>query len=129
MTARTGIRIVVLAEDKACGAGLGAVILFLADKPRVVNDSLSHLRLRFAQQLGLNADAFQACMQVKRADPLIERDVIEAIRLNISATPYLFINDQRVSGDVGIDSLRGYIRSELERAKAAAAQPQPAPAP
>jgi aspartyl-tRNA synthetase len=41
------------AIEVASGAELGSVILFLADTPKVVNDSLAHLRLRFGAQLGM----------------------------------------------------------------------------
>jgi aspartyl-tRNA synthetase len=45
-TQRRGIEV-------ASGAGEGSVIMFLADSARVVNDSLAHLRLRLADQLGI----------------------------------------------------------------------------
>jgi aspartyl-tRNA synthetase len=41
------------AIERASSAELGSVILFLADTPKVVNDSLAHLRLRFGAQLGM----------------------------------------------------------------------------
>jgi len=41
------------AIEQATGAAPGGIILFLADQPRVVNDSLSHLRLKLAAQLGM----------------------------------------------------------------------------
>jgi aspartyl-tRNA synthetase len=41
------------AIERATGAAQGSVILFLADVPKVVNDSLAHLRLRFGAQLGM----------------------------------------------------------------------------
>jgi aspartyl-tRNA synthetase len=41
------------AIERATGAAAGAVILFLADRAKVVNDSLSHLRLKLADQLGM----------------------------------------------------------------------------
>ncbi len=41
------------AIEQATGATPGGIILFLADQSRVVNDSLSHLRLKLAAQLGM----------------------------------------------------------------------------
>lgn len=41
------------AVEQACGAGLGDLILFVASTPRVVNDSLAHLRLQMAERLGM----------------------------------------------------------------------------
>jgi len=41
------------AIERATGAEPGGVILFLADRAKVVNDSLCHLRLKLAAQLGM----------------------------------------------------------------------------
>lgn len=41
------------AIEQSCGAEIGDLLLFVADKPKVVNDSLAHLRLHLAQQLEL----------------------------------------------------------------------------
>jgi len=41
------------AIDAACGAGLGDLLLFVADAPRVANDALASLRLKLADQLGM----------------------------------------------------------------------------
>jgi aspartyl-tRNA synthetase len=49
------------AIERATGAEKGGVILFLADSAKVVNDSLSHLRLKLGAQLGMiprGANAF-----------------------------------------------------------------------
>jgi len=41
------------AIEQACGAGVGDLLMFSADKARIVNDSLAHLRLKLAAQLGM----------------------------------------------------------------------------
>ncbi len=41
------------AIEEATGAAPGGVILFVADQAKVVNDALAHVRLKFANQLGL----------------------------------------------------------------------------
>jgi len=41
------------ATEQACGAGLGDLILFVASTPKIVNDSLAHLRLQMAERLGM----------------------------------------------------------------------------
>lgn len=40
------------AIEQACGAGTGDLMMFVADTPKVVNDSLANLRLKLADQLG-----------------------------------------------------------------------------
>ncbi|MBI3784284.1 MAG: aspartate--tRNA ligase [Deltaproteobacteria bacterium] len=39
--------------ESACGAGAGDLLMFLADSPKVVNDSLANLRLKIGDQLGM----------------------------------------------------------------------------
>ena len=41
------------AIEQACGAGVGDLLMFVADTPKVVNDSLANLRLKLAEQLGM----------------------------------------------------------------------------
>ncbi|MBX3028415.1 aspartate--tRNA ligase [bacterium] len=50
--------------EQATGARPGGIILFLADQARVVNDSLSHLRLKLAAQLGLIPSGANALLWV-----------------------------------------------------------------
>jgi aspartyl-tRNA synthetase len=59
------------AIEQATGARPGGIILFLADQARVVNDSLSHLRLRLAAQLGLIPSGANALLWVTEF-PLFE---------------------------------------------------------
>jgi aspartyl-tRNA synthetase len=41
------------AIEAACGAGLGDLLMFVADTPKVVNDALANLRLKLGEQLGM----------------------------------------------------------------------------
>jgi len=45
--------------QETCGAGVGDLLMFVASTPKIVNDSLAHLRLKLAEQLGMiPADTF-----------------------------------------------------------------------
>ena len=41
------------AIEQACGAGVGDLLMFVADTPKVVNDALANLRLKLAERLGM----------------------------------------------------------------------------
>lgn len=69
-----------------------------------------------AAQLKLDLDTFQSCIDNKRDVPIVNRDVQEGLRLSIDATPYLFINDRAVKGDIGLEELRAYVDTELSKA-------------
>jgi protein-disulfide isomerase len=69
----------------------------------------------FAAQLGLDLDSFQSCVDAKRDVPMVNRDLQEGVRLGIDATPYLFINDRVVKGDVGLEQIQAYVDGELAK--------------
>lgn len=69
-----------------------------------------------ATQLGLDRETFQSCITNKRSLPIVRRDIEEALRLGIDATPYLFINDRVVKGDAGLEQIRSYVDSEMAKA-------------
>jgi len=63
----------------------------------------------YAAILGLDEPAFTECQTSGRMVPLIERDMEEAFRLGLDATPFLFIGDKRFSGALGQDALNAAI--------------------
>jgi protein-disulfide isomerase len=89
----------------------------------------------FAAQLHLDVDAFGTCFANAVTRPLVERDFEEGQRLQIDSTPYLFINDRRVSGAIDYEQLKGFIEGAITRADRDAVQKTqdavnaPAPAP
>jgi aspartyl-tRNA synthetase len=52
------------AMEKASGASVGSVIMFVADTARVANDSLANLRLRLGAQLGMIPEGKSALLWV-----------------------------------------------------------------
>jgi protein-disulfide isomerase len=75
----------------------------------------------FAAELGLDVDGFQDCLQARRPEPLVERDMEEALRLRVDGAPYIFINDDRYSGALSVEQLRGLVQAELAAAGEATA--------
>ncbi len=68
----------------------------------------------FALELGLDRNLFATCLQEKRPNRLIQRDLDEAISLGINATPYFYIGDQPNSGSVRKDRMKLMIETVLE---------------
>ena len=69
-----------------------------------------------AEVLELDTDQFSDCLTNNQSKPLVERDMKEALRLRIDATPYVFINDRRLSGAVGYDLLKNIVEGEINKA-------------
>lgn len=63
-----------------------------------------------AKQLNLNPLEFTRCLDSTRPIEDISADILEGQSLNIDGTPYLFVNDQRVSGLVSSNELEQLIK-------------------
>lgn len=75
-----------------------------------INDSAY---VPFAAQLGLDLDLFQSCLKARNVDPIVKRDLEEALRLGIGSTPFMFINGRRVEGAIPYEQLKGFIDGAL----------------
>jgi aspartyl-tRNA synthetase len=71
------------AIERATGAGLGGVILFLADSAKVANDSLCHLRLKLGAQLGMIPSGAHAFLWVTEF-PLFEHSAEEGRAMSVN---------------------------------------------
>ena len=70
--------------------------------------------IRFADEVGLNRDAFLKCLDSDEARAAVQRDIAQATRLKIKSTPTLFFNRRTVVGALDADKVEQAIR--LERA-------------
>ncbi len=71
--------------------------------------SRGHL-LAIANSLGLKPEAFTACFDGEIPLPSIEQHMNEGNALAIDGTPYLFVDDQRISGQISAEELEQVIR-------------------
>lgn len=78
------------------------------------NQSLlgEELYQNIASELGLDTPSFSTCTTNEDTRPLVERTLSEGLALQITATPTLFINNERFTGSLSA--------SEIERALRAA---------
>lgn len=60
-------------------------------------------------------EGFQRCVQTKATSWVIERDIKQAKRFGIEATPTLIINGRVINGDPGISNLERIIEQALEK--------------
>lgn len=69
--------------------------------------------VQIATDLGLNTDAFVSCFDARDTLPLVKRDFEEGLALGISATPTLFINNERYVGAITPEELVSYVQTAL----------------
>ena len=66
-----------------------------------------------AQDININTKAWQSCFETEETKARVERSIAEAEVLGVDATPFLFINNKRISGNVSLEELDQLIRKEL----------------
>ena len=89
------------------------------DKLFATPDALDVESLKaYADELGLDADAFAACLEDDRHAESVNDEMDAGRRLGASSTPTLFINGRPVFGALPLDFFDEMVREEL----AAAAQ-------
>ncbi len=77
----------------------------------------SDLHPKTANELGLNRESFDACLDSSKYAKAVEADAAEAQSLGISGTPAFLINGVLLSGAVPLESFTEVIDRELERAE------------
>ncbi|MGH8997609.1 MAG: DsbA family protein, partial [Acidimicrobiales bacterium] len=77
-----------------------------------------HLRLadllRYAEELGLDADRLQDDLKRRRHESRVARDVESADLSGVSGTPTFFVNGQRHHGAFDLVTLSGTVRTARE---------------
>ncbi|MBU2229515.1 DsbA family protein [Patescibacteria group bacterium] len=69
--------------------------------------------LDLAEDLGLQMEEFNSCIDLGTTAPLVQEGVDQAATLKIDGTPYYFINDQEISGSISYDDLNRFIQLEI----------------
>ncbi len=72
-----------------------------------------------AEGLVNDMGAFKTCILQEETKPVIQRDIDEAIRLGVNATPFLFIGERRISGALDATSLESILSTEISSASKA----------
>lgn len=70
---------------------------------------------RYAEEMGMDAAAFKACLDDKTVADLVVRDRQEGEALGVLGTPTLFINGKRLDDLPGLDDLRRRLNQGLGR--------------
>lgn len=68
-----------------------------------------------AQQLGLNIASFQSCVEQQLYIPLVRDNYIEGNNLQLTGTPYYFINTQEIPGSGTYLDFKTVIDAELKK--------------
>jgi len=88
---------------------------------------LDQATLDFGKKNGADATKLQACIKTQ-SDTAIKASMAEGDKLNISATPTLFINGEKVEGAMDAADLRLALNRQLKAAGVEPPPPPPAPA-
>ncbi|MGH7638323.1 MAG: DsbA family protein [Gemmatimonadaceae bacterium] len=85
-----------------------------------------------AQQIGLDVQQYQSCMETRKFLGQIQSNVDEGLRRGVNSTPTFFIGNRKVATTVSYDEFRQHVNDALAQAAATKApgttSPQPQPA-
>ena len=95
----------LVAHTAAWCAGREGKFWELHDALFAATDHSQDNLLTLGSQIGLKSNTFRACMESTEAKNMVLRNVQEGNALGVDGTPYLFINDQRVSGLITAEEL------------------------
>jgi protein-disulfide isomerase len=69
--------------------------------------------LQYAVDLGLDADAFEACLDSGKFDDFIQEDMDFSLNLGVRSTPTFFVNGLAIVGAQPLDVFQRVIDQEL----------------
>lgn len=110
---------VAAAEAAACAAAQGTDKFWAYHDRLFLNqDRLDENSLRiYAVQAGLDSRQFDACVQARAFQSLVEADVADGEALGVRGTPTWFINGRKVEGAIPEDIFRKVIEEILKTVK------------
>lgn len=73
--------------------------------------------VRYAQQVGLDATAFSACLTSRRFEQEVTQDLQAGLRAGVAGTPTFFINGQRLEGAIPTSIFEQILNEELRAAE------------
>jgi protein-disulfide isomerase len=73
-------------------------ILFLNSIGRSGADNLDNFYASYATQANLNVEKFNECINNKKYDKIINKDIVDGLNSNVKGTPTFFINGRKVEG-------------------------------
>ncbi|MFH1171808.1 MAG: thioredoxin domain-containing protein [bacterium] len=82
------------------------------------NDAMAKFT-QYAQDLGLDAKTFSACLDAGTKRETVQQDINEGDAAKVSATPTFFVNDQQFTGIPTWNQLKSAIDDELAKAATA----------
>ncbi|KKW30574.1 MAG: DSBA oxidoreductase [Candidatus Uhrbacteria bacterium GW2011_GWD2_52_7] len=74
------------------------------------NQLSSDLYTLIAEELELRDRAFASCVEESETAPLVDRTYEEGLALQLTATPTLFVNNERYTGEVDLSTLKAIVR-------------------
>jgi protein-disulfide isomerase len=83
-------------------------------QPEITADNLQAKVLEWAKSATLDTLGLQHCIETRATEPEVNAEIADAKRLNVEATPTLFLNGRRMVGQVPWQNLSQIIRLELQ---------------
>ena len=76
--------------------------------------SINNLK-RFAEELGLDTQAFNQCLDSHKYEDLVKAETQDALKKGVQSTPTFVIGEQTIEGSQSYDNVKKAIESELRK--------------
>jgi protein-disulfide isomerase len=71
----------------------------------------------YSKEVGVDAATFQQCLDSRKHQSAVQKDLAEGAKLGLTGTPSFFINGREISGAQPIEAFAAIIDEELGRAQ------------
>jgi protein-disulfide isomerase len=68
---------------------------------------------QYANQLNLNLEQFNQCLETKKYNTVLDRNLTEALTLQITSVPTIYVNKQKLEGYLSFETIKSLIDQEL----------------
>jgi len=79
------------------------------------NNLNQQIFLEIARELDLNLKKFEKCATSGETENLVNDNIAEANALGVNGVPFIFVNKQKIMGEIDLDGLRDIINIELNK--------------
>ncbi|MEK7627120.1 MAG: DsbA family protein [Patescibacteria group bacterium] len=90
-------------------------MLFDRQKNWEISQNSNDVFVGYAEELDLDGNALRVCLDEKRYEEIVKKNLDKANKLGLNSTPTIFINDKKFKGVLSVDDLKKEVDLLLNR--------------
>ena len=90
-------------------------MLFDRQKNWEISQNSNDVFVGYAEELDLDGNALRVCLDEKRYEEIVKKNLDKVNKLGLNSTPTIFINDKKFKGVLSVDDLKKEVDLLLNR--------------